>query len=194
MLGRIDFFLGNLDSATLLLNQAIELAQDASWLAFVPWPQAFLGEIQLERGDHPSASRILEQAFARACQIGDPCWEGVTGRGLALVAEARGETKRAFRVLEDAARRCTRLSDTYVWAEAYILDSQSSLGLVHGHENTSDWIEKLYDLTSRTGMRELQVKAMMHRTRLGTEDEHSAALNLAEDIANPRLRATMTRP
>ena len=118
----------------------------------------------------------------------------MSGRGLGLLAEARGDTKQAFVVLEDAADRCRRLSDTYIWAEAYILDAQCSLGLVHGHEETAEWISKLYDLVTRTGMRELQVKAMLHRTRIGTEDEHNAAVNLAEDIANPRLLAMTTRP
>jgi tetratricopeptide (TPR) repeat protein len=194
LLGRLDFLLGNLDSATRILNESIELGQSDAWLAFLPWPQALLGEVQLERGDQYSASRILEQAFARACQIGDPCWEGMSGRGLALLAEARGDTKQAFVVLEDAADRCSRLSDTYIWAEAYILDTQCSLGLIHGHEQTAEWISKFYDLVTRTGMRELQVNAMIHRTRIGTENEHNAAVNLAEDIANPRLLAMTTKP
>ncbi len=194
LLGRLEFLLGDLDSATRILNESIELGQSDAWLAFLPWPQALLGEVQLERGDQYSASRILEQAFARACQIGDPCWEGMSGRGLALLAEARGDTKQAFVVLEDAADRCSRLSDTYIWAGAYILDTQCSLGLVHGHEQTAEWISKLYDLVTRTGMRELQVNAMIHRTRIGTEDEHNAAVNLAEDIANPRLLAMTTKP
>jgi len=189
LLGRLDFLLGDLDSATRTLNESIELGQSDAWLAFLPWPQALLGEVHIERGDHHSASRILEQAFARACQIGDPCWEGMSGRGLALLAEARGDTKQAFAVLDDAADRCSRLSDTYIWAEAYILDTQCSLGLLHGHEQTMDWTSKLYDLVTRTGMRELQVKAMIHRTKGGGENEHRAAGNLAEDISNPRLLA-----
>lgn len=189
LLGRVELLVGNLDSATRILNESIELGQSEAWLAFLPWPQALLGEVQLERGDAYSASRILEQAFARACQIGDPCWEGMSGRGLALLAEARGDTKQAFAALEDAADRCRRLSDTYIWAEAYILDTQCSLGLIHGHEETPAWISKLYDLVTRTGMRELQVKAMIHRTRIGNEQEHSAAASLAEDIANPKLLA-----
>ncbi|MGB7861353.1 MAG: bacterial transcriptional activator domain-containing protein [Acidimicrobiia bacterium] len=192
--GRLELLLGNLDSATRMLNESIELGQSDAWLAFLPWPQALLGEVQLERGDLHSASRILEQAFARACQIGDPCWEGVSGRGLALLAEARGDTKDAFVILQDAADRCSRLSDTYIWAEAYILDTQCSLGLVHGHQETAEWITKLYALVTRTGMRELQVRAMIHRTTIGTSDEHDAAVNLADHIANPRLLAMTARP
>lgn len=188
MMGRIELLLGNLDSATQLLNESIEMAQSEAWLAFQPWPQALLGEVEIERGDHHAASRILEQAFARACQIGDPCWEGVSGRGLALLAEARKDAKQAFVILGDAALRCRRLTDTYLWAEAYILDTQCSLGLLHGHEETPEWIARLYELATRTGMRELQVKAMVYRSRLVHPHELDAAANLAEDIANPRLK------
>lgn len=187
MLGRIDLFWGDLESAASLLNRAIDLGQSENWLAFLPWPQAFLGEVELEGGDPDSASRTLEQAFARACQIGDPCWEGVSGRGLALIAEANGETSRAFEVLRDAAARCNRLSDTYVWADAYILDAQCALGLRHGHDDTPRWTARFYDLVSRTGMREFLVRAMLYRTMLGVGDEKQAAGNLAEDIANPKL-------
>jgi len=184
LLGRLHFLRGDLRSATSLLEAAIE-AHD--WFAFLPWPQTFLGEVALELGNHEAAARYLEQAFARATHIGDPCWEGVSGRGLALLAEARGETAQAFTALQDAADRCERRSDTYVWAKAYILDAQCSLGLVHSHESTSMWIARFFDLVARTGMREFRVKAMMHRTAFGIADERKAALNLAQDIDNPRL-------
>lgn len=192
MLGRIELLVGDLDSATRVLNTSIELGESEGWLAFLPWPQSLIGEVQLERGDHHSASQILKQAFARACQIGDPCWEGMSARGLALLAEAKGDSKQAFAVLEDAADRCNRLADTYIWAEASILETQSSLGLSHGHENTPDWISRLYDLVTRTGMRELQVKAMIYSTKIGNTEEHNAALSLAEDIGNPKLLAMAT--
>lgn len=182
--GRMHFLRGDLESATGLLERAIELHD---WFAFVPWPQTFLGEIALDRGDHELAERHLEQAFARASQIGDPCWEGVSGRGLGLLAAARGDTSRAFATLDDAADRCERRSDTYVWAKAYILDAQCTLGLAHSHQSTSTWITKFYDLVARTGMREFLVKALMHRTAFGMEDMNRAAINLAEEIDNPRL-------
>ena len=107
------------------------------------------------------------------------------------MAEARGETDQAFALLEDAAIRCDRRSDTYVWAKAYILDAQCSLGRIHSHEGTVGWTGDLYDLVARTGMRELRVRAMLHRTALGLEDEHGAALLLAEEIGNPRLMAAV---
>jgi hypothetical protein len=114
------------------LDASIALAARDHWLAFLPWPQALRGEVDLARGEVETASETLQQAFARACQLGDPCWEGMAARGLALVAEANAQTDRAFDVLADARERCNRLADPYVWLDVYILDTQCSLGLRHG--------------------------------------------------------------
>jgi hypothetical protein len=41
-------------------------------------------------GSQPLTAEILrELAFALACQLGDPCWEGMAGRALALLAAHR---------------------------------------------------------------------------------------------------------
>lgn len=187
MLGRLFLLQGNLEAAVHHLAQAVAWAQDENWLSFLPWPQAFLGEALLEMGDIDSARHALEQAFARACQVGDPCWEGVSGRGLALLAEAEGETMLAFEILMDARKRCVRLSDTYLWGEAYILEAQCALGVTHEHENVREWIVALYDLSSRTAMRELAVRAMAHRSRISGDDNFAAVASLASEIPNPRL-------
>src|SRR2546421_6968537 len=104
-------FRGALDAAAGHLDASIKLAEDDHWLAFLPWPQALRGEVQLARADPPGAAGLLRHAFARACQLGDPCWEGMSARGLALVAEAEGDTERAFELLADARSRCNRLAD-----------------------------------------------------------------------------------
>src|SRR4051794_15090282 len=75
MIGRVHLLRGDLDAAATHLDAAIELSGQAHWLAFIPWPQALRGEVELGRGDLAAASAILGQAFARACQLGDPCWE-----------------------------------------------------------------------------------------------------------------------
>ena len=102
MLGRISLFRDALDAAAGHLDASIKLAEDDDWLAFLPWPQALRGEVQLARADPAGAAELLEQAFARACQLGDPCWEAMAARGLALVAEAAGETERAIAMLAEA--------------------------------------------------------------------------------------------
>jgi DNA-binding SARP family transcriptional activator len=187
MLGRVSLLRRDLDAAAGQLDAAIELAQDSHWLSFLPWPQAMLGEVQLVRGEPDAASETLRQAFARACQIGDPCWEGMSARGLALVAEANGDTGRAFEVLADARVRCNRLADPYVWLDVYILDAQCLLGRRHGHPATGRWVAAMSERASRTGMRELTVRSMRHAAALGSDGDAAAATLLAADIENPAL-------
>src|SRR5262249_52442708 len=78
--GRISLFRGALDAAAGQLDASIKLVEDDHWLAFLPWPQALRGEVQLARADPAGAAELLQQAFARACQLGDPCWEGMAAR------------------------------------------------------------------------------------------------------------------
>jgi tetratricopeptide (TPR) repeat protein len=191
MLGRSALLLGDLDRASDLLNRTIAIAEADSWLAFLPWPQAFLGEVMVERGDLDGARQMLEQAFARACQIGDPCWEGVTGRGLALLAEADGEPDEAIRVLQDALKRCRRLSDTYKWAEVYILEAQCRLGVAHDHESAREWIAELIEVSSRTGMRELQLQAMILKAPHEKVPNDPSIKSIAESISNPRILSAL---
>jgi DNA-binding SARP family transcriptional activator len=188
MVGRLHLLRGDLDLAAESLSRSIDTAEREHWLAFLPWPQAFLGEVELARGGADAAEAILEQAFARACQLGDPCWEGAAARGLALVAEARGETRLAFDLLVEARERCNRLADAYVWLDAYILDAQCSLGLRHGHPETATWAAAMHRLSSRTAMREMTVRALLHAAALGSSDAGDGARLLALGIDNPVLQ------
>lgn len=177
MLGRVHLLTGDLDAAATHLDRSIRVAERGHWLAFLPWPQAMRGEVHLAAGDVATAAAVLEQAFARACRLGDPCWEGMSARSLALLADARGEPDRAFELLADARTRSTRLADPYVWLEAHILDAQCDLGLRHGHPDTARWVDTLRRLASRTGMRELTVHALRHSAALGnTADGEAASL------------------
>jgi DNA-binding SARP family transcriptional activator len=175
MLGRVSLLRGQLDLAARQLDESIVLAERQHWLAFLPWPQALRGEVQLGRADPAGAVQLLQQAFARACQLGDPCWEGLSARGLALAAEAIGDTSRAFAVLADARARANRLSDPYVWLDGYILDAQCELGRRHGHPDTARWVETLQELSARTGMRDLEVRALLHGAALGNAGDAAAA-------------------
>ncbi|MEU4693633.1 BTAD domain-containing putative transcriptional regulator [Actinoplanes sp. NPDC023714] len=192
MLGRLHLLLGDLGRAGTILEEAEGTAQNDHWLAFLPWPQALRGEVHLAAGDPVAAGRVLRQAFARACQIGDPCWEGISARSLALVAEAGGATGRAFELLADARARSNRLADPYVWLDAHILDAQCELGRRHGHPETATWVDALRRLAARSGMREMSVRAMRHSAALGEPGEMEVANLLADDIGNPALTELLT--
>jgi DNA-binding SARP family transcriptional activator len=182
MLGRVNLFRGALDVAAEQLDTSIKLAERDHWLAFLPWPQALRGEVQLARGDPAGAADLLQQAFARACQLGDPCWEGISTRGLALVAEAAEDTGRAFALLSDARARANRLADPYLWLDGYILDAQCELGRRHHHPDTTAWVETMQNLASRSGMRELTLRSLLHGAALGRDGDAAAAVMLAAEI------------
>lgn len=187
VLGRLFLLKEDLDTAAEHLRMSIELSHTEHWLAFLPWPQALLGEVETKRGNLDAATQILEQAFARACQVGDPCWEGAAARALALLADARGDSNAAIRSLEDARLRCNRLSDTYIWLDGYILDALCLMGRRQSHPDTQRWAEELHQLASRTGMKELTVRALRHQTALGTPGTLDMAKVLVADIDNPAL-------
>lgn len=193
MLGRLHLLRGELADAARHLDHSTAVAEADHWLAFLPWPQSLRGEVHLAAGDVPAATAAFEQAFARACNLGDPCWEGVSGRGLALVAEARGDVAAAFTGLADARARCRRLSDPYLWLDAYILHAMCTLGVRHGHPETAAWIDQLHALASRSGMRELTVHALLHAAARGRQGAAETAELLASDIDNPALQSAVAR-
>jgi DNA-binding SARP family transcriptional activator len=184
MRGRIHLLRGERERAADDLQASIEEGERERWLAFLPWPQALLGESALLSGRVDVAEELLEQAFARACQLGDPCWEGMSARGTALVAEARGEPERAFDLLSDARLRCNRVADPYVWLDAYILDAQCTLGRKYGHPDTRQWVETMQTLAARTSMREMIVRSLLHGAALGDTDAARGAAILADSIEN----------
>ncbi len=192
MRGRIRLLRGELVDAEDCLARAVEVAQADHWLSFLPWPQALLGHARLLRGDLPAAASSLDQSFARACQIGDPCWEGISARGLALLHRERGDVDRAFSALLDARSRGKRLADPYVWLDVFILDALCELGREQGHPATAAWAEEMHALASGAGMRELTVRAMLHRAALGRLGDVGAAALFAADLDNPVLAELVT--
>lgn len=186
MLGRALLLHGELEAARGALDRSIALAQQG-WTAFVPWPQALRAEVDLACGDLVSASERFEHAFALGCQIGDPCWQGIAGRGLGRVAIARGEPGRALEILVDAVERCLLLPDAYLWGKGHALDALCDLAVVQARPQAVAWINELQHLASRSGMRELTVRAYLHRQALGDNASGAAARLLAQQIDNPVL-------
>jgi hypothetical protein len=116
----------------------------------------------------------------------------MAARGLALLADAQGDPRRAFALLADARVRCNRLADPYVWLDGYILDAQSTLGRRHDHPDTPQWINAMRELASRTGMRELIVRSRIHGAAIGIAGDGAAAALLAAEIDNPQLDLLVT--
>lgn len=193
MIGRVHLLRGELEPAAETLDEALARAAGAGWTTFLPWPQSLRAEVDLRRGDLPAARDRLEQAFAVGCRIGDPCWEGLSARGLGLVRAASGDPDGAVETLLDAWRRSGRLPDSYVWVQAYVLDALVTLGVAGRLPRTGGWLAELSALAERSGMAELTVRAAVHRWRLGDPAGQAAARALGGSVENPELTALLER-
>lgn len=186
MCGRALLLCGQREAACEALDRSAVLAQ-RGWTAFLPWPQSLRAEVDLLRGDVNAAAERLEHAFALGCQLADPCWEGIAGRGLGRVAIARGDAQGAVRILVDTIARCVRLPDAYLWGKAYALDVLCGLAVTQRLPQAAGWIAELHALAARSGMRELVARSHLHRHALGDAASAAAARLLVGEIDNPVL-------
>jgi tetratricopeptide (TPR) repeat protein len=191
LLGRFHLLRGETEDALHVLDQALHEAETRGMTAFVPWPESFRGELDLVLGDVDSAEARFEHAFALGCQVGDPCWESISLRGLGLVAAARGDVPRALELLVDAPKLCRRLPDTYRWIEAYALDALCAVAVEHGAEATVRWVQELEAIAARRGVRELLLRATVYRARLGEPGALDAAYSLGAQLDNPALEKVL---
>lgn len=192
MIGRVHVLRGEHDQAAEALKESLARATSAGWTTYVPWPESLRAEVDLQRGDLGAALAQFEHAFALGCQIGDPCWEGMAGRGLGLVRAAKGDVDSGVQTLLDAKRRASRLPDGYVWTQAYVLDALATIGVDADLPQSRAWIAELAAVAGYSGMAELNVRAALHQWRLGDPAALDAARSLAEPIDNPALTALLT--
>ena len=186
-LGRYHLLRGEIEDAIHILDQALAEAEARGMTAFVPWPESYRAELDLVLGDLDTAEARFEHAFALGCQVGDACWESIALRGLGLVAAARGDIPRALDLLVDAPKHCRRLPDTYLWIEVYGLDALCAVAVEHRAEAAGRWLDELEAISARRGIRELLLRAMVYRARLGEPGALEAARSLAPQIDNPAL-------
>lgn len=186
-IGRTHLLRRDLRDARETLRQALRVAQQIRWTAFVPLPEALLAEVDLIEGRVDDAAAAYEHAHALALQFGDPCWEGMAARGLGLVAASRGDRPSALRWLSEARTRCTRLPDAWLWVEGYCLDALCTFATEHRLQEAVPWIADLEALATRTGMRELAARAYLHRSNNGDSKAADAARVLAAEVDNPAV-------
>ena len=137
-----------------LAARSVALARESRWLSLLPWCMAQEGEAAMRQGDRDSARRVFSEAFALGCEIGDPCWESMSLRGLALLDAAVGRTDSARAMLRESVDRCVRVSDTYRWVEALLLTDLVDLesGADPAHLDRALWLARhgpMADLAAR---------------------------------------------
>lgn len=112
---------GRVDEGGALAAKATAGLRASGWHSAVPWALVFEGEAALRQDDRALARDRFAEAYALGTEMGDPCWEGLSLRGLAALEAKDGHRERAVEMLSEAHTRCTRVNDTMRWAEALIL-------------------------------------------------------------------------
>jgi DNA-binding SARP family transcriptional activator len=191
LLGRALLLRAQLPEAAEALDDSLVLVNEAGWVAVQPFPEALRAEVALREGDPGYAVALLDHAFALGCRIGDPCWEAFAARATGLVHEAAGERAAALMWLRDAAARAVRAADPYVWVHAYCLEALVGVAIADGAPDAHECVAQLERLAARGDMRELVVRAAVHRARLGDPSGLESARLQSEAIDNPALRAAL---
>lgn len=109
-------------------REAVDEARSAGAMSLLPWAMVWRAEADLKLGRTDEARTSYEEAFALGDEIGDPCWEALAMRGLALLDHQEGREDVAQERLRDGVIRCRRLPDTYKWAEALLQTDLAELG------------------------------------------------------------------
>lgn len=145
---------GRLAEAEVWLARCLEHLDDLRWIAFRPWPVAVLGELKLRQQALPAGLRpALEEGFALGCQLQDPCWEAATARSLALTYAADRQFELAAQWLEEADRRCIRVSDPYVALRVEILAAKVDVSQHLGQEEAAATLSReLIGMAARAHM------------------------------------------
>lgn len=189
LIGRVHLLRGESNLALAPLEESLALVATERWTAFEPWPEALRAEASLLMGRADQAAERLDHAFRLACQLGDPCWEAMGARLSGLLAAEAGDPAQAREQLADALERATRVSDSYQWVHGHVLDTAAGLAVDAGAPDAAQAADALAELGERCGLRELVVRAHVHRGRLGDRDSLESARLLAAEIDNPGLEA-----
>jgi DNA-binding SARP family transcriptional activator len=180
---------GHLDRARETAERSIELCERERWNAFLPWSQAVRAHCLIEAGQQGQASDEAEQAFALACQLGDPCWEGMTGRALALLALHAGDTAAAQHWIIDARRRCDRVTDRYVWVSGFVGLAQLEIAARLHPDLVMPLARALYQDALRTDLPEFIAWALIYQAEAGEPAGLPLAREIADQVTSPALRA-----
>jgi hypothetical protein len=116
---------------------------------------ALLGHAVVAAGDLAAAHDLLDEALARACQVGDPFWETWAAHGLGLHAAAVGDLSAALHHLADAVTRSRPTRGGHLWSHVWAMTDAARLGRRLGDPRHVAWQEDALATTQRCGMRAL---------------------------------------
>lgn len=189
VLARSQLLAGQVQPAQQAAEQSMAVARRERWNAFLPWPQVLHAQCLAEVGRWEQASEDAEHAFALACELGDPCWEGMAARALGLLALHAGDLGGAQVWLADARRRCDRVPDRYVWISGYIGLAQLETAARENADLVAPAAARLHEHAVRSDLPEFLAWALVYQAESGDHAKVALARDVAGCIASPRLQA-----
>jgi DNA-binding SARP family transcriptional activator len=189
VLARSLLLAGQVQPARAAAERSIAVAQRERWNAFLPWPQVLRAQCLAEAGRWDEAGEDAEHAFALACELGDPCWEGMAGRVLGLLALHAGDLAGAQSWLADARHRCDRVPDRYVWVSAYIGLAQLEAAARQDPGLAGPAAARLCEHAVRSDLPEFLAWALVYQAEAGDRAKIPLARTAADGVTNPHLQA-----
>ena len=189
ILARSLLLAGQVQPAQEAAERSMAVARSQRWNAFLPLPQVLHAQCLAEAGCWHEASEDAEHAFALACELGDPCWEGMAARALGLQALHGGDPAAARAWLADARRRCDRVPDRYVWVSTYIGLAQLETAAHENIDLVAPAAARLYEDAVRGDLPEFLAWALVYQAESGDHAKAALARRAAGGIANPELQA-----
>jgi DNA-binding SARP family transcriptional activator len=178
---------GQIGQARAAAECSMSLCDQDRWNAFLPWPQALRAHCLAAAGLWDEARDDAEQAFAMACQLGDPCWEGLAGRALALVALQAGDAAKAGEWITEARRRCDRVPDRWVWLSGFVVLGHLEIAAREEPDLVVPLARRLYQHALRADLPEFIAWALIYQAEAGDLAGLALARTIAARVTNPAL-------
>jgi DNA-binding SARP family transcriptional activator len=153
--GRAHLLAGDLPAARTQLEDALHIARARAWAGVSAAPLALLGHVAVAEGNLDAARELLEQAFALACQVADPCWETWAAHGQGLHAAAVGDEDSALSHLADAITRSRPQRGGHLWSHVWALTQAVPLARRADDPRAQSWHDEALTTAQRSGMRSL---------------------------------------
>lgn len=180
---------GQVEEAQAAAERSIGICEADRWNAFLPWPQALRAHCLAAAGHYDDARDDAEKAFALASQLGDPCWEGMAGRALALLCLQAGDPAAAVDWITDARRRCNRFADRYVWVSGFVALGQLEIAACHQPDLVVPLARGLYRDAVRDDLPEFIAWALIYQAEAGDCGNLPLAKAIAGQVTNPALQS-----
>ena len=180
---------GQVEQARAAAERSMDICDQDRWNAFLPWPQALRAHCLGAAGQWDAARDDAEQAFALASQLGDPCWEGLAGRAMALMALHDGDPVKADEWITEARRRCDRVPDRYVWVSGFVALGQLEIAAHQQPDLVMPLARRLYQDALRADLPEFIAWALIYQAEAGDLASLPLGRTMAAQVANPALKA-----